>query len=80
MYSPFSGNLPFYAPCSEELKLEIEKQGSCFIHLGRPGSFPVDWNSNTAAKDNHTTPQLGCFLYGQRPASSQNHKMTESLL
>ncbi|PON54925.1 hypothetical protein PanWU01x14_191710 [Parasponia andersonii] len=45
-------NLPFYVPCSEELKLEIEKQGSYFIHLGRPRSFPVDWNSNTAVKDN----------------------------
>ncbi|XP_050366461.1 probable jasmonic acid carboxyl methyltransferase 2 [Argentina anserina] len=46
-----SFNAPYYAPCAEELKLELQKDGS-FI-LDRLEAFEIDWDGGADVVDDH---------------------------
>ncbi|XWS24397.1 hypothetical protein CRYUN_Cryun28dG0098400 [Craigia yunnanensis] len=60
-----SFNAPYYAPCAEEIKVEIQKEGSFIIdHLE---AFEIDWDGG-AVSDIHTTQ--GKLLIGQRVAKT----------
>lgn len=46
-----SFNAPYYAPCAEELRLEVQKEGSFIIN--RLEAFEIDWDGG--GEDIHTT-------------------------
>ncbi|KAJ0087317.1 hypothetical protein Patl1_09185 [Pistacia atlantica] len=58
-----SFNAPYYAPCPEELKLEVEKEGSFIID--RLEAFEIDWDGGVDEAVNNT---LGALSRGQRVA------------
>ncbi|GMI96819.1 jasmonic acid carboxyl methyltransferase [Hibiscus trionum] len=60
-----SFNAPYYAPCTEEIKEEIQKEGSFTIDLLE--GFEIDWDGGVVT-DIHT-PQ-GKLLVGQRVANT----------
>ncbi|XVF73783.1 hypothetical protein PTKIN_Ptkin13bG0009800 [Pterospermum kingtungense] len=60
-----SFNAPYYAPCGEEIKVEIEKEGS-FIIDGLE-AFEIDWDGG-AVSDVHTAQ--GKLLIGQQVAKT----------
>ncbi|XVE94664.1 hypothetical protein REPUB_Repub02eG0028200 [Reevesia pubescens] len=60
-----SFNAPYYAPCAEEIKVEIQKEGSFIID--RLEAFEIDWDGG-AVSDIHTTH--GKLLIGQRVAKT----------
>ncbi|KAJ9186550.1 hypothetical protein P3X46_002109 [Hevea brasiliensis] len=43
-----SFDAPYYAPCAEELKLEVEKEGS--FNIGRLEAFEIDWDGGSDDK------------------------------
>lgn len=43
-------NTPYYAPCPEEIKLEVEKEGS-FV-MNRLEVFEIDWDGGSAEASN----------------------------
>ncbi|XP_022752170.1 jasmonate O-methyltransferase-like [Durio zibethinus] len=60
-----SFNAPYYAPCAEEIKVEIQKEGSFIID--RLEAFEIDWDGG-AVSDIHTAE--GKLLTGQRVAKT----------
>ncbi|KAJ0025788.1 hypothetical protein Pint_09002 [Pistacia integerrima] len=60
-----SFNAPYYAPCPEELKLEVEKEGSFIID--RLEAFEIDWDGGVDEAVNNT---LGALSRGQRVAKT----------
>ncbi|XVE69842.1 hypothetical protein DITRI_Ditri10aG0024000 [Diplodiscus trichospermus] len=60
-----SFNAPYYAPCAEEIKMVIQKEGSFIID--RLEAFEVDWDGG-AVSDIHTGQ--GKLLIGQRVAKT----------
>ncbi|KAJ0087308.1 hypothetical protein Patl1_09188 [Pistacia atlantica] len=60
-----SFNAPYYAPCPEELKLEVEKEGSFIID--RLEAFEIDWDGGVDEAVNNT---LGALPRGQRVAKT----------
>ncbi|KAL4283057.1 hypothetical protein GQ457_16G013640 [Hibiscus cannabinus] len=60
-----SFNAPYYAPCTEEIKEEIQKEGS--FTIDRLEGFEIDWDGGVVT-DIHT-PQ-GKQLVGQRVAKT----------
>ncbi|KAK2660569.1 hypothetical protein Ddye_007102 [Dipteronia dyeriana] len=59
-----SFNIPYYAPCPEELKLEIQKQGSFVVD--RLEAFEIDWDGGF---EDMNCP-LGAASRGQRVAKT----------
>ncbi|MBA0700754.1 hypothetical protein Goari_022260, partial [Gossypium aridum] len=60
-----SFNAPYYAPCAEELKVEILKEGSFIID--RLEAFEVDWDGGAVA-DTHN--EQGKMMVGERVAKT----------
>jgi jasmonate O-methyltransferase len=50
-------NAPYYAPCAEEVKLEIQKEGS-FI-MDRLEAFEIDWDGGVDACNSIETLSSG---------------------
>ncbi|KAK4860253.1 hypothetical protein QYF36_020029 [Acer negundo] len=59
-----SFNVPYYAPCPEELKLEIQKQGSFVVD--RLEAFEIDWDGGFEDMD----CPFGAASRGQRVAKT----------
>ncbi|KAH9725529.1 Jasmonate O-methyltransferase [Citrus sinensis] len=60
-----SFNAPYYAPCPEELKMSIQKEGSFIID--RLGHFEIDWDGGVEELTNTTLLPLS---RGQRVAKT----------
>lgn len=52
-----SFNAPYYAPCAEELNLEIQKQGS-FI-MDQLEAFEIDWDHDADQENDQTVASSG---------------------
>lgn len=59
-----SFNTPYYAPCAEEVKLEIEKDGS--LIMDRLEAFEIDWDGGVDVVSNSIERQSS----GQRVAKT----------
>ncbi|KAE9600107.1 hypothetical protein Lal_00045648 [Lupinus albus] len=57
-----SFNAPYYAPCMEEMKLEIEKEGSFMVDYHEP--YEIDWDGGTKS----WSGSLGMLSSGERVA------------
>lgn len=60
-----SFNAPYYAPCAEEIKVAMQKEGS--FSIDRLEAFEIDWDGG-AVSDTHTAQ--GKLLVGQRVAKT----------
>ncbi|EEF52611.1 probable jasmonic acid carboxyl methyltransferase 2 [Ricinus communis] len=68
-----SFNAPYYAPCAEEMKLEVQKEGSFIID--RLEAFEIDWDGGS--NDGHVT--TAALTRGQR-VSKTIRAVVESML